>query len=144
MATAPPISRVTPHTSQTRLINARPACSPGSSFVAPAGVGSGAFPGFVIAGWASGSESRSFGLTMVGAGKNPATVGVGTPLAGIGAAVGGSGEGKGSAVRAGKGGMTVGSKVSTGSRVAVGPAVIGGPAVTTGEGVTGVGRTGED
>lgn len=144
MATAPPISRLPPHTSQIRLINARPARSPGLSFAAVAGVGSGALPGFVIAGWASGSESRSFGLTMVGAGKKPATVGVGTPLAGIGAAAGDSGEGNGSVVRAGGGGMNVGSKVGAGSRVTTGSEVIAGAAVTTGAGVTGVGSTGED
>ena len=124
--------------SQIRLINARPARSPGSSFAAVAGVGSGALPGFVIAGWASGSEPISFGLTMVGAGKKPATVGVATPFAGTGAAVGGSGEGKVSAVRRGGGGRNVGSRVTAGSEV------IAGPAVATGEGVIGAGRTGED
>lgn len=142
MAAAPLISRLPPQTSQIRLIKARPARSPGSSTAAAAGVGSGALPEFVIAGWASGSEPRSFGLTMVGAGKKPATVGVGPAFAGIGAAVGGSVEGKGSAVRAG--GMNVGSKVGAGSRVIIGPEVIAGTAVITGEGVTGEGKTGED
>ncbi len=144
MATAPPMSRLPPHMSQTRLISARPARRLGSSFAGVGGVGSGALSRFVIAGWASGSESRSLGLTMVGAGKKPATVGVGTPLAGIGAAAGDSGEGNGSAVRAGGGGMNVGSKVGAGSRVTTGSEVIAGVAVTTGAGVTGVGRTGED
>ena len=144
MATAPPISRLPPQTSQIRLINARPARSPESSSDAVAGVGSGALPGFVSAGWASGSESRSFGLTMVGAGKKPVTVGVGPAFAGTGAAAGGSAEGKGSAVRAGGGGMKVGSKVGAGSIVIIGPEVSAGTAVITGEGVTGVGKTGED
>ncbi len=64
MATAPPMSRLPPHMSQTRLISARPARRLGSSFAGVGGVGSGALSRFVIAGWASGSEPRSFGLTM--------------------------------------------------------------------------------
>jgi len=123
MATAPPMSRLPPHMSQTRLISARPARRLGSSFAGVGGVGSGALSRFVIAGWASGSEPRSFGLTMVGAGRKPVTVGVGPPYGGSGAEVGGSGEAKGCAVRPGGGGVSAGSN---------------------GAGVTGVGRTGED
>lgn len=144
MATAPPISRLPPQTSQIRLINARPARRPGSSFATAVGVDSGALPGFEIAGCASGSESRSFGLTMVGAGRKPATVGVGTPLAGTGTTVGGWGESDGSAVRDDGGGMNVGSKVGIGTRVTIDSGVIVGRTVTSGAGVTGVGRTGED
>ena len=127
MATAPPINRLPPHMSQIRLINASPARSPGSSFAGVAGVGSGALPGFVIAGWASGSEPRSFGLTMVGAGKKPGTVDADTPLAGTGSAAGGGG-----------------ANVGAGSRVTIGSEVIAGAAVITGAGVIGEGRTGED
>ena len=142
MITAPPISIAAPHASQMRLSSAIPARSPGSSFATMVGEGSGALPGFVIMGWARGSEPISFGLTIVGAGKKPDTVGVGKIS--VGAAAGGSGVGEGSGVAKGSavtvnwGATTVGPAVFVGSRVHVGAAGI------VGEGVIGVGRMGED
>ena len=142
MITAPPISIAAPHASQRRLSSASPACSPGSSFAMIVGEGSGVLPGFVIMGWARGSEPTSFGLTIVGAGKKPDTVGVGKTS--VGAAAGGSGVGKGSGVAKGSavtvswGAAMVGPAGLVGSRVHVGAAG------TVGEGMICVGRMGED
>ncbi len=135
---APPISRVTPHISQMRLSSASPARSPGSLSTTTVGVGSGTLPGFVITGWARGSDSRSLGLTIVGAGKNPDTVGVGKMSVGKGTAVGGSSEGKGSAVASGWGAAMVGTKLTVGSGDRVGTAG------AVGDAATGVGMMGED
>jgi hypothetical protein len=119
MATAPPTTSKAAQSSQRELITATTVWTTerDGTGVGVAGAGSSGSPPLPdTGGWASGSDFRSFGSTIVGAGRKPSTVAVGPTVDGSGTDVGGSRLGTASTVGdatppgagvAGKGGVGV-------------------------------------